>query len=193
MLSHARMKTSSIQWIKGAAEQIPLPDATFHGAIATLTIHHWQSLQNGFTEISRILNDKGRLVIFTATPEQMQGYWLNHYFPQMLKEAIAKMPSAKEMQSAALRAGFQIVKQEKYFIQPDLKDSFLYVEKHAPELYFRDAIRQGISSFASHQNKVEVEQGLCWLQHDINTKEFESVQKRFDNNMGDYLFICAQK
>ena len=193
MLFEARKKSTSINWINGTAESIPLPDSFFDGAIATLTLHHWQSIEQGFAELFRVLKPDGKFVVFTSLPEQMQGYWLNHYFPQMLNTSIEQMPSIEQIEQASLQTGFTLTVKEKYFIRPELKDLFLYSGKHKPEMYFIDPVRQGISSFASLANKKEVEKGLEMLSHDIAKNDFEKVKKKFDNDLGDYLFLKLEK
>jgi SAM-dependent methyltransferase len=181
MLSEARKKTSSLNWIHGTSENIPFPDSSFDGAIATLCIHHWEYLDKGFAELCRVLKPKAKLVIFTALPEQMHGYWLIQYFPKMLYASIEQMPAMKQIEQASLQAG------------PELKDLFLYSGKHKAEIYFSDPVRQGISSFASLANKEEVEKGLRMLSKDIATNHFETVKKKFENDLGDYFFLTLEK
>jgi ubiquinone/menaquinone biosynthesis C-methylase UbiE len=79
MLSEAKIRNQHINWFKGRAEQIPTEDEVFDGIIATLTIHHWTDLKKAFAELDRVLVDNGKIVMFTSSPEQMKGYWLNHY------------------------------------------------------------------------------------------------------------------
>jgi SAM-dependent methyltransferase len=193
MLREAKSKSNKPGWLIGSAEKIPATNQNFNGAIAILTIHHWTSIERSFNELSRVLKNDSRLIVFTATPEQMKGYWLNHYFPGMLGYSIEQMPSFETIKSAARKAGFTITATEKYFIQKDLKDLFLYSGKHKPEIYFNPLIRKGISSFAALSTKDEITQGLQQLQKDIDTKEFEKVKSNFESDSGDYLFIIMEK
>ncbi len=78
MLTEARTRNEAVDWRQGHAEQIPLNDHEVDGVVASLTLHHWTSLEAGFREWRRVLKPEGRVVIFTATPRQMEGYWLNH-------------------------------------------------------------------------------------------------------------------
>ncbi len=193
MLNIAKERTSTVKWFLGRAEQIPFANELFHGAIATLTIHHWTDLGRAFGEIYRVLKKDARLVIFTATPAQMSGYWLNHYFPQMLAYSIIQMPGFDAVNEAANEAGFTITGTENYFIRDDLKDFFLYSGKNRPEIYLDEHIRRGISSFSALSNAEEVKQGLEKLQNDLQQQHFEEIKAKFDNDFGDYLFICLQK
>jgi ubiquinone/menaquinone biosynthesis C-methylase UbiE len=83
MLRKARSRSDRVEWKQGSSEKIPLANGTVIGILASLTIHHWKDLKSAFGELSRVLQEDGKLVIFTSTPQQMKGYWLNHYFPEM--------------------------------------------------------------------------------------------------------------
>ncbi len=193
MLEKARLKNSNVDWKLGTAENIELSDNSVDGVIGSLTIHHWTDLKKGFSELHRVLKPDGRIVIFTSTPKQMKGYWLNHYFPKMLEESIDQMPSIDKVEEAMTRSNIAIVEYEKYYIQPDLQDKFLYCGKQNPDLYFDEQIRNGISSFSSLANRTEVEQGLTNLKSDIDSGKINTIIDSYDNDLGDYLYIIGKK
>lgn len=193
MLAKAKQKNKNIDWRIGVVENIDLPDRSVDGIIGSLTIHHWTDLQKGFCELYRVLKPNGHIVIFTSTPEQMKGYWLNHYFPKMLNDSIIQMPSLESVEKVMVSSGFNISEIDPYFIKPDLKDKFLYCGKHNPHLYFDERIRHGISSFSSLANRSEVEQGLTQLKNDIDSGKIKEIIDSYKNDMGDYLFIIGKK
>ncbi|MBQ0734321.1 class I SAM-dependent methyltransferase [Aquimarina celericrescens] len=193
MLEKAKNKNSSITWSIGKAERIDLLSESIDGIIASLTLHHWQDLNQGFSELNRILKPKGKIVIFTATPNQMQGYWLNHYFPKMLLDSMTQMPAYDLIESNLEANNLKIEYIEKYFIQPDLQDLFLYSGKHHPKLYLDPNVRDGISSFSSLSNAIEVQKGLTTLQEDIASGEINNIIKKHENTKGDYLFMVIKK
>src|SRR5688572_25181761 len=168
MLLTAKTKSDKVNWLNGIAEELPFSDNSFDGAIATLTIHHWKNIENGFKEIARVIKPGSRLVIFTSSPEQMDGYWLNHYFPELIKRSSLQMPSVETVELALKHAGFTINTFEKYFVQDDLQDLFLQCGKNRPEIYFDENVRRGISTFAALANKEEVDAGLKMLADDIH-------------------------
>lgn len=189
----AATKNHHILWKKGKAENIPLDDTSVDGIMASLTLHHWTHLEKGLQELYRVLKPHGRLVIFTATPRQMKGYWLNHYFPIMLQDSMIQMPSYKRTIQGLQTAGFSTIETEKYFIQPDLQDQFLYAGKHEPNLYLKPTVRQGISSFSALANQTEVVKGLKQLEDDIATGAVWPIIQQYQNEEGDYLFVKATK
>jgi hypothetical protein len=124
---------------------------------------------------------------------QMQGYWLNHYFPAMLRSSISQMPGFDVVKNAMTNAGFKITTTEKYFVQDDLQDHFLYCGKYHPELYFDESVRKGISSFSALANVEEVKNGLAKLKADLDSGQFVEIKTRYENELGDYLFLVGEK
>ena len=87
MLSQASSKSTDISWKKYQVSALGYKSDFFDGAICALAIHHFPDLLRPFCEIARVLKAKGIFVIFTSTAEQMKAYWLNHYFPEMMKKS----------------------------------------------------------------------------------------------------------
>ncbi|MEM6686406.1 MAG: methyltransferase domain-containing protein [Bacteroidota bacterium] len=193
MLSEAQKNYPNIIWRKGIAEDIPIEDDRVEGVIGTLTLHHWNDLKKGFSELFRVMKKYTNVVFFTATPEQMKGYWLNHYFPKMMEASIQQMPSLEKITHAMEAASFKDIFTERYFIQPDLKDHFLYVGKHNPSMYLDPNIRNGISSFSHLAHQEEVQKGLAQLEKDIASGDIQNIVKTYENRTGDYLFLLSQK
>jgi hypothetical protein len=147
----------------------------------------------GFKELYRVLKNGGNLVIFTSTPSQRRGYWLNHYFPRMLDASNKQMPSFEAVATALAKAGFSLTRTELYAVKPDLADLFLYSGKHHPELYFKLEVRNNISSFADLAHSEEVEAGIFKMQQYRATGRFKNIAAAYENRLGDYLFITGEK
>ncbi len=193
MLKEAKIKSSTINWLKGTAENIPAENNFFNGAIATLTIHHWQNKQQGFKELNRVLISGSKLVFFTSAPEQTKGYWLSHYFPTIIENASKVLPSIESIKKDAEENGFKLQTIENYFVKEDLQDLFLHSGKHNPELYFNEQIRKGISTFATNAAHPEIQKGLAQLRKDIDNSHFPEIKKQYDNKIGDYCFVVFEK
>ena len=193
MLEEARQKSNSVIWTHARAENLPFENEFFGAALATLTIHHWKSLEKGFAEVYRVLKNKSNFVIFTAFPEQMKAYWLNYYFPNMLRDSMKVMPNRQKVLKALNSTGFAVTKEEPYFIQPDLQDLFLYSGKLRPHLYLDAQTRKGISSFSALANKEEIENGLQKLSKDLESGSFDTLAQNYESDLGDYCFVVATK
>ncbi|MEM6829429.1 MAG: methyltransferase domain-containing protein, partial [Bacteroidota bacterium] len=67
MLTQAKRKYPKMDWSLGKAENTGIHSGEMDGVVATLTLHHWDNLTDGFLEMERILKPKGQMVIFTST------------------------------------------------------------------------------------------------------------------------------
>lgn len=193
LLQKALSKNQNIKWKVGSAEKTNLPQHSFDGIIATLTIHHWKNLTRAFSELHYILKPEGNIVIFTSTPQQIKGYWLNHYFPKMMEDSMQQMPTLEAIEEAMHTSGIKMTSTETYSVKPNLEDQFLYCGKQNPELYFDDSIRHGISSFNDLANIKDVKTGLLALKKDIDSGKIDETIKSYDNDFGDYLYIIGKK
>lgn len=192
MISEARKKSETVTWLRSNCENMPLSDHTIDGVLCTLAIHHFSTLDKAFSEVFRVMRG-GRFVIFTATPEQMQRYWLCRYFPECMSAAIKQMPAKQTVEDALHLAGFKIVAIEPYSVKNDLEDFFLYSGKFNPSLYLDPVARSGISTFANLASEREVSQGCEQLSRDIQSGQIIEIQREFEHDAGDYLFIVAEK
>lgn len=193
MLHTAKEKCPNAVIVKATAEKLPFEDNSFNGATVMFTMHHWNDQQQGLNELYRVLKPGSRAIFLSFTAEQMDGYWLAHYFPKMIKRSGEIVPTQQEMVSMCTTAGFSLVNTEKYFVLEGLEDHFLYSNKYNPLAYLDPAIRQGISSFAAFCTPGELETGLKYMEHDIATGAVDNVINRYENDLGDYLFYIAEK
>lgn len=192
MLAKARNKSRHIEWILGDARSLPFQDNQFDGATCTLATHHIKDIEKSFQEVFRVLK-KGRFVIFTSFPEQMETWWLNRYFPNMMRVATGMMHSYDRVLAALKVAGFKDIRTEKLFISNDLQDWFLQAGKYRPQIYLDPVVRSGISTFALEDSQEEIISGCNKLQIDISSGEINRVIESHESDLGDYVFVVCQK
>lgn len=194
MIEKAKEKNSNVEWSVFDVISTSYTSESFNSILCTLAIHHFQNLSAAFREISRILAPKGKFVIFTSTPEQMELYWLNHYFPRMLKCSIKQMPTISKIEGALRNASLKLVKNMPFTVSNELKDLFLYSGKQRPEMYLSESVRAGISSFRNFCPSTELKSGSSLLATDIESGEIDNVIKKYgESKEGDYCFLVAQK
>jgi ubiquinone/menaquinone biosynthesis C-methylase UbiE len=193
MIARAKEKAPAIAWHNGRAEAIPFASASFDGATCTFVHHHMVDPVAAFKEVHRVLTPHARFVILNGIAEQTQHYWLNEYFPRMMKEK-ATAPYERFVTNDLLAsAEFRIVCEEKYDIAPDLKDLFLYCGKHQPERYLDPRIRSGISCFADAPDHEEIERGVKRIADDIESGHINDVIRKYAWDGGDYMFTVAER
>jgi ubiquinone/menaquinone biosynthesis C-methylase UbiE len=59
----ATVRAGRAEVVQASAEKLPFDDASFTGAFAIFTLHHWADPKQGLGEILRVLHPGGRLVI----------------------------------------------------------------------------------------------------------------------------------
>lgn len=190
MIARAKEKSGAPLWVRGHAEDLPFAPESFSGVLCVLAMHHFHNLRRVCAEAQRVVG-RGPFVIFTSSPEQMRGYWLNEYFPMMMQRATAQMPAIKTILDALLAAGFASVEETPYFVRPDLEDWFLYSGKHSPAHYLNEIRRNGSSSFRTEITPDELHLGCLRLESDLADGRIEAVTSRYQNRLGDYLLVVA--
>jgi SAM-dependent methyltransferase len=185
MLGQARQKSGGLALVGGDAAALPFPARRFDGVICTLALHHFADLETSFAEARRVLNG-GRLVVFTAFPEQMTHYWLK----------ASRAPSTPRPGDPPIgRPSYRLAPRGPTFRQVPLDDGtapVISLRKHQPALYLDARIRANISSFAALAEAEELATGLDRLRRDIENGEWQRLRRRFGDEAGDYAFIVAQ-
>ena len=192
MIETASAKSGNVKWKLADVAALPFADATFVGAVCTLAIHHFESLDSVFGEIRRVLKKKNStFVIFTSLPEQTANYWLAEYFPQAIEKSAAQLPDLKSITAALQNAGFTRIETEPYQVGEDLRDLFLYSGKFNPEMYLNAAFRANISTFSLLADETEINAGCKRLAADIEDGSIRKIIERYKNT-DDYLFVIAK-
>jgi ubiquinone/menaquinone biosynthesis C-methylase UbiE len=191
-------------WVAGDVTRLPFRDGAFAGATCTLALRYFADLEAALAELGRVV-DRGPLVIFTATPEQIQRYWLRTYFPRTVANVAAQAYPLEEIVRGLRAAGFGAVRTEPYSVRPDLEDLFLYSGKHRPELYLSPAIRAGMWSFSTLAPPEEETAGCAELRRDLASGRVRIVMRdalREESSdpsghnasvAGDYTFVIATR
>lgn len=187
-------------WVVGDVTHLPFKETTFDGATITLALRYFDDLEVACHELGRILVG-GRLVIFTATPPQIQRYWLRAYFPEMLARVAAQAYPLERIVAGLEAAGFVNVRTEPYAVPPDVEDLFLYSGKHRPELYLNPAVRAGMWSFSTLASLEEESAGCAALRRDLASGRVRTLIREATReesrafvsttDAGDYVFVIA--
>ena len=123
----------------------------------------------------------------------MKKYWLNEYFPSMMQRASSLMHNENQFFESLRQAGFEDIQTEKFFVSDQLQDLFLQAGKYKPQIYLDPAVRRGISSFALEENQEEIMHGLYKLKQDIFSGAIKEIIHSYESDLGDYVFVHAQK
>jgi ubiquinone/menaquinone biosynthesis C-methylase UbiE len=70
-----------VTYLKGSAEEIPLPEASVDGVLMFLTFHHWTDPLQGLREVRRVLRPGGVALLRTQFSDVMPDLFWYEYFP----------------------------------------------------------------------------------------------------------------
>jgi len=150
--------------VQGAAEHLPFADATFDVALAVLTVHHWEDLDQGLAELRRVSR---RQVIFTWDPDHRPQLWIAaDYVP-----AIHAMEAARFAYVPHVVAALGAHTVSTFEIPHDFTDGFQAAFWRRPEMYLDPKVRSASSTFASLPPD-EVEPGIERLRSDLESGEW---------------------
>jgi SAM-dependent methyltransferase len=81
--------------VDATAEDLPFPDDSFDGAMTTFSVHQWDDLRAGLSEMRRVT--RGPVVILTGDPERLHSFWLSHYAPEVIETEARRYPAVREL------------------------------------------------------------------------------------------------
>jgi demethylmenaquinone methyltransferase/2-methoxy-6-polyprenyl-1,4-benzoquinol methylase len=127
MLERARVKSSTIEWIRGDVLELPFEDASFDAATVGFGIRNVADLQSGLGELARVLRPGGRLAILEITQPRgllrpFYKLWFDGLVPlagkllpggsaySYLPASVRRFPGPDELAGLLERTGFQAVR-----------------------------------------------------------------------------------
>lgn len=127
--------------VRGSAEALGVPSASFDAAMAILTIHHWGDLDAGLHELRRVSH---RQVILFYEPLLSHGFWALDYFPEAVQLPVEQdAPGLREI--AAVLDVREVVP---VLVPADCVDGFGVAFWNRPEAYADPAVQAGMSFLA---------------------------------------------
>ncbi|TCC66250.1 class I SAM-dependent methyltransferase [Kribbella pittospori] len=95
----------AITYLKGGAEDIPLPEASVDGVLMFLSFHHYRDQQKALTEVHRVLKPGGVAFLRSQFSDQMPDLFWYDYFPSAREVDAAMYRSVAEAATMARAAG----------------------------------------------------------------------------------------
>jgi SAM-dependent methyltransferase len=103
---------SRVNFILGAAEEIPLGEPLADIVFLSMSYHHIRDKRKACAEFKRILKPEGRVMVRTATRERLDSYlWLS-FFPEAVEIERRRTPSGAELSAQLEACGFKLEARE---------------------------------------------------------------------------------
>jgi hypothetical protein len=146
--------------VRGDAQHLPFPNASFDAAMAIFTVHHWRDLDAGLGELRRVSR---RQVILTFDHEMESRFWLSDYVPAMTAQDHSW---AATIEGVTRPLGASRV--ETLPVPHDCIDGFMAAYWRRPERYLDPTVRANISGLALLA-PADIEPGMARLAADIES------------------------
>jgi ubiquinone/menaquinone biosynthesis C-methylase UbiE len=164
-MKNQSVRNNKVEWIIGAAENIPLPDESVDAVVSMMASHHFTSLPESLTEMNRICPE-GPIVWFTFDPREAQNPWIADYFPEIWADAFRIFPPTNELVSLFAKTTGKRSTAYAFKLPHDLNDKFLAAFWREPSAYLNEEVRQAMSGFAV-ADPAKVECGIEKLKDDL--------------------------
>jgi ubiquinone/menaquinone biosynthesis C-methylase UbiE len=153
--AEAKPHPSTVRFIPGRAESIPLDDSAADLVFMSQVWHHLVDAPKALREIRRVLKTDGKLCVRQATRENLDCYIYQRFFPAARAVDERRLPSRDGLVETAKSSQFRTVAIEtlSYEIAPTAAD---YVEKIALRTYSDleciddDSFHEGLKVFREY-------------------------------------------
>lgn len=184
---------AGVTFVRGSAEAIPLPDASAHGAIVVLALHHFTDRAAAFREMLRVVGE-GPVVFLTFDARAIRGIWLGDYFPMLGRAFRSSYAELLDVTAEVERLASRNVQAVPFPLPRDLVDKFGAASWGEPEAYLREEVRRGISDFALMEES-QVNAGLERLKQELHSGEWDAkygVLRHEESYECGYKFLLVE-
>jgi ubiquinone/menaquinone biosynthesis C-methylase UbiE len=191
VMARQRKQHQNIEWLPGTAENIPLSTSSMDAVMVILAFHHFLNPEKAIAEMERV--SKGKIVLLTFDPREIERPWIANYFPELWEDAFKFFPPLSKVANLIESVSKKSVTTHIFKLPHDLQDYFLAAGWRRPEIYLDPIIRSCMSGFAV-ANQTQVEEGVKELKQDLEIEEWENnygFLKQQENMDVGYRFIVA--
>lgn len=134
--------------IRGVAENLPIDDQSVDASMAMVTVHQWQDLEKGLSELRRVT--RGPIVILTFDPDAFDRYWLSDYVPEIIAVEYRRFPPIDRL--CELLGGLTEV--QPISVPIDCVDGFSEAYYGRPERFLEPGVLRSQSSWSFVEDEV---------------------------------------
>lgn len=184
-----------VEALEGAAEALPLGDASVDAAISVIALSHFPDLPRALAEMNRVTGG-GRVVVITIDPREAESGWFEEYFPEVHARNLERAVPIAELTATFERALGRPAVARALPVPRDFADLFTGAAWSRPELYLDADYRSCAASFARAPAEA-VEASVRRLASDLKegrfAARFAALAGRVDLDVGLRLIDVAPR
>ncbi len=151
--------------VQAVAEALPFADRSFAAGMAVSTVHHWDDLAGGLSELRRVI--RGVIAVLSWDMTVFNDYWVVAEYVPASRRLDRDLPSPETI--AELLGGGRV---ETVPVPADCTDGFYAAWWRRPAAYLEPAVRDAISGLARLAPE-EVQPGIKRLSDDLASGEWQ--------------------
>lgn len=149
--------------VDATAERLPFDEDSFDAAMAVVTIHQWNDVEQGLREMRRV--SRGPVVVLTVDAPALHRFWLADYFPEVIALDQTRFPTIDRV-VGVLASGSAEVRVDVVPVPVDCVDGFGEAFYARPEAFLSPEVRAATSGFGL-TDPAAVQRGLERLEDDL--------------------------
>ena len=165
-MRNKRLEVGRNPAINSFAESLPFDNESFDASLAVLTIHHWQDIEKGLTELKRVT--RKRIVILTFDPYKLDVFWNIEYFPLVVEVERNRYPAINLIKNIIGHTP----RITNIKIPFDCTDGFQEAYYGRPEYLLKKEVRQSQSAWSFISKALE-SRYVANLQKELSNGEWE--------------------
>ncbi len=159
----AQRPIGAVPAVDAVAKCLPFDDDSFDAAMAMLTVHQWDDVEQGLREMRRV--SRGPVVVLTLDASALQQFWLTDYIPEVVVVEQTRFPTLEQV-TDALAQGSADVRVDVVPVPRDCTDGFGEAFYARPEAFLRPEVRAATSGLVL-TDSAAVQRGLDRLEDDV--------------------------
>jgi ubiquinone/menaquinone biosynthesis C-methylase UbiE len=184
MLERAAARKLDAELVRGRAESLPFPDASFDRVVCVNALHHVAGKQRFIAEARRVLAEGGRFLSIGIDPSAGPDVWFIYdYFETTLELDRQRYPAAAQLRSWLSEAGFADC--------TTVVAEHIVVDRSARECLDRDLIAKRSTSQLALLSDEQYQRGIDRIRSDLAVAEAAGGSLRLTGDLRLYGTLAS--